>query len=111
VHVTINLQQPEDAVCLLGQHTPTAAKAAAAASAAVEPAKTFLQRVQQRLQRRDWLSGLLHFGFPAVCYCVSNNLSFYALRLLPAYTYMLLTSPKVRLAAGWVVGVCWCVWK
>lgn len=77
----------------------------------MEPAKTFLQRVQQRLQRRDWLSGLLHFGFPAVCYCVSNNLSFYALRLLPAYTYMLLTSPKVRLAAGWVVGVCWCVWK
>mgnify|MGYP001809970849 CR=1 FL=1 len=60
---------------------------------------TELERVQQRLQRRDWLSGLLHFGFPAVCYCVSNNLSFYALQLLPAYTYMLLTSPKVSAVA------------
>jgi probable UDP-sugar transporter A4 len=44
-------------------------------------------------------SQVLHFSVPAVCYFVSNNLSFYALRLLPAYTYMLLTSLKILTTA------------
>ena len=43
-----------------------------------------------------WMSGgVLHFGVPALCYFVSNNLSIYALSLLPAYSYMLLTNLKI----------------
>jgi probable UDP-sugar transporter A4 len=58
-----------------------------------------LSGLQQVLQRPGVASQVLHFSVPAVCYFVSNNLSFYALRLLPAYTYMLLTSLKILTTA------------
>jgi probable UDP-sugar transporter A4 len=56
-------------------------------------------RLQEVLERPGMASQVLHFSVPAVCYFVSNNLSFYALHLLPAYTYMLLTSLKILTTA------------
>jgi probable UDP-sugar transporter A4 len=40
-------------------------------------------------------AAVLQFGVPALCYFISNNLSIYALSLLPAYSYMLLTNLKI----------------
>lgn len=56
-------------------------------------------RLQKVLEQPGMASQVLHFSVPALCFFGSNNLNIYALRLLPAYTYTLLTSLKILTTA------------